>query len=91
MLQNDTTPEEAAKNGERAKFCKNLSASLDIFLNRMRADQVRGKPIALDMTVQTLFKQITELHPRLLEFTHEAEEKRTQDRILRSLEKSHIL
>lgn len=44
----------------------------------MRADQVRGKPIALDMTVQTLFKQITELHPRLLEFTHEAEEKRTQ-------------
>ena len=56
---------------------KNVSVSLDIFLNRMRADQVRGKPIAIDTTVQTLFKQISEIHPKLLDYTHEAEERRT--------------
>ena len=43
----------------------------------MRADQVRGKPIALDMTVQNLFKNFSNLHPMLLEMTHETEERRT--------------
>ena len=77
VLQNDSTPDEVAKANDREKFTKNLSMSLDIFLNRMRADQVRGKPIAMDMTVQTLFKQVSELHPKLLEMMHDAEERRT--------------
>ena len=77
VLQNDSTPEEVARASEREKFVKNVSASLDIFLNRMRADQVRGKPIAMDMTVQTLFKQVSELHPTLLNYMHDAEERRT--------------
>ena len=72
MLKNDESFEEIAEKDERAKFNSNLSASLDIFLNRMRADQVRGKPIALDQTVQTLFKSISELHPRLLDHMHKA-------------------
>ena len=56
VLQNDTTAEEAAEKEQNSKFCKNLSASLDIFMNRMKADQARGKPISMDVTVQTLFK-----------------------------------
>lgn len=77
ILQNDTTAEEAAEKEQNSKFCKNLSASLDIFMNRMKADQARGKPISMDVTVQTLFKQITELHPALLDKMQKLEDKRT--------------
>jgi len=77
VLQNDTTAEEAAEKDQNSKFCKNLSASLDIFMNRMKADQARGKPISMDVTVQTLFKQITELHPALLDKMQKLEDKRT--------------
>merc|ERR1711923_209038 len=43
----------------------------------MKADQARGKPISMDVTVQTLFKQITELHPALLDKMQKLEDKRT--------------
>ena len=39
VLQNDTTAEEVAEKQQNQKFSKNLSTSLDIFLNRMKADQ----------------------------------------------------
>jgi len=39
VLQNDTTAEEVAEKQQNQKFCKNLSTSLDIFMNRMKADQ----------------------------------------------------
>lgn len=77
VLQNDTSAEESAEKDQNAKFCKNLSASLDIFMNRMKADQARGKPISMDVTVQTLFKQISELHPALLDKMQKLEDKRT--------------
>ena len=83
VLQNETTAEEIAKNDENrflaisrifesyiffSKFCTNLSASLDIFMNRMKADQARGKPISTDVTVQTLFKSISGTFSKFLKF-----------------------
>jgi len=76
VLQNETSADELAKQDENSKFCGNLSASLDIFMNRMKADQARGKPISSDVTVQTLFKSISGLHPSLLQTMHDLEERR---------------
>ena len=39
VLQSGETEDEKKKKEEKAKFLKNLSASLDIFANRMRANQ----------------------------------------------------
>lgn len=39
VLQTGETEDEKKKKEEKAKFLKNLSASLDIFANRMRANQ----------------------------------------------------
>ncbi|CBY43126.1 unnamed protein product, partial [Oikopleura dioica] len=77
VLQTGETEDEKKKKEEKAKFLKNLSASLDIFANRMRANQARGKPIASDATVQTLFQQVSNLQPTLLQNMAEAEERRT--------------
>ncbi|CAG5111514.1 Oidioi.mRNA.OKI2018_I69.chr2.g5816.t1.cds [Oikopleura dioica] len=77
VLQSGESEEDKKKKEEKAKFLKNLSASLDIFANRMRANQARGKPIASDTTVQTLFQQVSNLQPTLLQHMAEAEERRT--------------
>ena len=60
-------------------------------MNRMKADQARGKPISTDVTVQTLFKSISGktfvlsnslkkkilgLHPVLLQTMQNLEERR---------------
>ena len=39
VLQSGESEEDKKKKEEKAKFLKNLSASLDIFANRMRANQ----------------------------------------------------
>jgi growth factor-regulated tyrosine kinase substrate len=49
---------------EMKSFVDNLRSQVEIFVNRMKSDSSRGRSIANDSSVQTLFMNITALHSR---------------------------
>ena len=57
-------------------FCATLSGQLDMFVNRMKSNSSRGRSIANDSSVQTLFLNITAMHSRLMQYIHHQEEAR---------------
>ena len=61
---------------EMQSFVENLKSQVEIFVNRMKSDSSRGRSIANDSSVQTLFMNITALHSRLLRYIQEQEDKR---------------
>lgn len=58
------------------EFLQVLSGSVDVFVNRMRSDSQRGRSIATDSSVQTLFEALQNMHPRLLAYMHGQEDRR---------------
>lgn len=67
------------QNGETEEideFVSTLRTQLEIFVNRMKSNQSRGRPIANDTSVQTLFMNITAMHAQLLKYIHEQDDKR---------------
>lgn len=67
------------QNGETEEvdeFVSTLTTQLEIFVNRMKSNQSRGRPIANDTSVQTLFMNITAMHAQLLKYIHEQDDKR---------------
>uniref|UniRef100_A0A2C9JRS2 Hepatocyte growth factor-regulated tyrosine kinase substrate n=1 Tax=Biomphalaria glabrata TaxID=6526 RepID=A0A2C9JRS2_BIOGL len=58
------------------QFLSALQGSLEIFVNRMRSNSQRGRPIANDSAVQSLFAVISEMHPQLMTHIQEKEEDR---------------
>lgn len=70
---------ENYQNGETEEideFVATLRTQLEIFVNRMKSNQSRGRPIANDTAVQTLFMNITAMHAQLLKYIHEQDDKR---------------
>jgi len=61
---------------DREQFLAALRSSIEIFLNRMRSNSQRGRSIANDSSVQTLFMTLTAMHPQLLQYIHEQEDQR---------------
>lgn len=61
---------------EKAQFLAALQSSLEIFVNRMRSNSQRGRPIANDSSVQSLFQVISNMHPQLLKYQQELEDGR---------------
>jgi growth factor-regulated tyrosine kinase substrate len=63
---------ENKDKGEHAEeidtFVENLRGQIEIFVNRMKSNSSRGRPIAYDTSVQGLFMNITALHSQLLNF-----------------------
>ncbi|KAK3759614.1 hypothetical protein RRG08_016351, partial [Elysia crispata] len=59
-----------------AQFLSALQGSLEIFVNRMRSNSQRGRPIANDSAVQSLFAVISNMHPQLMTHIQEKEEDR---------------
>ena len=53
-------------NPKMNEFMKTLKTQVDIFVNRMKSNCSRGRPIANDSSVQTLFMTITSMHSQLL-------------------------
>ena len=47
-----------------------------MFVNRMKSNQSRGRPIANDTSVQSLFMNITAMHSQLLTYIQEQDQKR---------------
>lgn len=67
------------QNGETDEvdeFCSTLSSQLDIFVNRMKSNSSRGRSIANDSSVQTLFLNITTMHTRLMQYIQQQESAR---------------
>nr|CAG4649297.1 EOG090X05AE [Scapholeberis mucronata] len=70
---------ERYQNGESDEvdeFCSTLNSQLDIFVNRMKSNSSRGRPIANDSSVQTLFLNITTMHTRLMQYIQQQESAR---------------
>nr|CAG4636976.1 EOG090X05AE [Ceriodaphnia reticulata] len=70
---------ERYQNGETDEvdeFCSTLSSQLDIFVNRMKSNSSRGRSIANDSSVQTLFLNITTMHTRLMQYINQQESAR---------------
>lgn len=45
-------------------------------MNRMKSNSQRGRSIANDSSVQSLFNVITNMHPQLMKYTQEQEDMR---------------
>nr|CAG4643178.1 EOG090X05AE [Ilyocryptus agilis] len=76
---NSNKTNEKYQNGETDEvdeFCSTLNSSLDIFVNRMKSNSSRGRSIANDSSVQTLFLNITAMHTRLLQYIQQQENAR---------------
>nr|CAG4641661.1 EOG090X05AE [Eurycercus lamellatus] len=76
---NNSKTTEKYQNGETDEvdeFCSTLSGSLDIFVNRMKSNSSRGRSIANDSSVQTLFLNITAMHTRLMQYIQQQENAR---------------
>lgn len=67
-----------------------LRTQLEIFVNRMKSNQSRGRPIANDTSVQTLFMNITAMHAQLLKYIHEQDDKRGEE-ILYLMKNNHFV
>ncbi|BFZ17707.1 hypothetical protein BsWGS_20747 [Bradybaena similaris] len=59
------------------QFLSALQGSLEIFVNRMRSNSQRGRPIANDSAVQSLFAVISDMHPQLMTHIQEKEDARS--------------
>lgn len=57
-------------------FMKTFRTQVEIFVNRMKSNSSRGRSIANDTSVQTLFMNITSMHSRLLSYIKEMDDKR---------------
>ncbi|KAJ1527447.1 hypothetical protein ONE63_007427 [Megalurothrips usitatus] len=76
----DSTP-KLQQNGvtedtEIDEFVNTLRSQVEIFVNRMKSNSSRGRSIANDSSVQTLFMNITAMHSRLLQFIQQQDDNR---------------
>lgn len=71
-LQQNGVPED----NEIDEFVNTLRSQVEIFVNRMKSNSSRGRSIANDSSVQTLFMNITAMHSRLLRFIQQQDDSR---------------
>lgn len=63
-------------DSELDDFIRALKSQVEIFVNRMKSNSSRGRSIANDSSVQTLFVNITTMHSRLLKYIQERDDRR---------------
>ncbi|XP_068632259.1 hepatocyte growth factor-regulated tyrosine kinase substrate [Battus philenor] len=68
--------EDDAEDKEIDEFVESLKSQVEIFVNRMKSNSSRGRSIANDTSVQTLFMNITAMHSRLLRYIQQQDDKR---------------
>lgn len=72
-VDSDTKPDE---NSDLDPFLITLRKSLNMFINRMNSNKNRGRPIANDSSVQSLFLSITNQHSELIKHMQEEDDRR---------------
>ncbi|KAJ8384698.1 hypothetical protein AAFF_G00199040 [Aldrovandia affinis] len=72
--------EQQYQNGEpedgHEQFLKALQNIVATFLNRVKSNHMRGRSIANDSAVISLFQSINNMHPQLLELLNQLDERR---------------
>ncbi len=68
--------EELRINNEIDEFVDELKKILELYINRMKSDSLRGRSITNDTAVQSLFLQLQQMHPKLLSFIKYQEDAR---------------
>ncbi|XP_047023952.1 hepatocyte growth factor-regulated tyrosine kinase substrate-like [Helicoverpa zea] len=68
--------DDDAEDKEIDEFVETLKSQVEIFVNRMKSNSSRGRSIANDTAVQTLFMNITAMHSRLLRYIQQQDDKR---------------
>ena len=61
---------------EMEDFVHALRSQVEIFVNRMKSNSSRGRSIANDSSVQTLFMNITDMHSKLLRYIQQQDDSR---------------
>lgn len=61
---------------ELEDFVNTLKGQVEIFINRMKSNSSRGRSIATDSSVQTIFLNITDMHSRLLRYIQQHDDSR---------------
>lgn len=69
-------PGETKSAEELDEFVTTLRTQVEIFVNRMKSNSSRGRSIANDSSVQTLFMNAMSMHSQLLKHIQEQEDKR---------------
>ncbi|KAF5277206.1 hypothetical protein FQR65_LT03912 [Abscondita terminalis] len=68
--------ENGLTEGEMQDFVNTLKSQVEIFINRMKSNSSRGRSIANDSSVQTLFLNITAMHSQLLRYIQQHDDTR---------------
>lgn len=68
--------DDEAEDKEIDEFVESLKSQVEIFVNRMKSNSSRGRSIANDTSVQTLFMNITAMHSKLLRYIQQQDDKR---------------
>merc|ERR1712013_263677 len=76
QVQRSPSGMQKAEDDELDEFTGSLRTQLEIFVNRMKSNSSRGRPIANDSSVQTLFMNIMTMHGKLVRHIQEQEESR---------------
>ena len=87
---------EAKSDEELDEFVTTLRTQVEIFVNRMKSNSSRGRSIANDSSVQTLFMNAMSMHSQLLKHIQEQEDKRVyyeglQDKLTQVSEQTNVL
>jgi len=77
ILTNNNAPtQNGVEEEEMEEFVTTLRSQVEIFVNRMKSNSSRGRSIANDSSVQTLFMNITAMHSRLLRYIQQQDDSR---------------
>ncbi|OTF81498.1 hypothetical protein BLA29_004661, partial [Euroglyphus maynei] len=64
-------------DAELENFMKNLQSTIEIFVNRLQSNKLRGRPITNDSGVQALFMNLTNMHSHLMMYMQQTSESRS--------------
>jgi growth factor-regulated tyrosine kinase substrate len=68
--------EEVRVDAEIDKFIDDVKKTLELYINRMKSDSMRGRSITNDTAVQSLFLQLQHLQPKLMSYIKYKEDAR---------------
>lgn len=73
---NQLPTQNGVEETEMEEFVTALRLQVEIFVNRMKSNSSRGRSIANDSSVQTLFLNITAMHSKLLKYIQQQDDSR---------------
>lgn len=74
--QPNNPEQNGVEDSEMEDFASTLQTQVEIFVNRMKSNSSRGRSIANDSSVQTLFMNITAMHSKLLRYIQQQDDRR---------------